>query len=938
MFVQPNDDELKNRLEELFSTGVSQPFSPEKHVFQADTQEVKPHKSSHIESQLLMDEMHQHSIELTVLNEMAAALSSKKTTMEVVEILFAYTTRLMNTTDFFLATYHEEDDLIQFPLVQFDNHRVSIADIPAGSGLTGYIIRTKQPLLLSENIQETMESLGIQSIKIQDDKPALSWLGVPMIFGNRVIGVLSVQSTITPGLFKDHERDLLVAVAGQGAIAIENAHSYEELSLMLSQSEALYSGSQRIVQAMTAQDALVAILDSTRLGSFDRANVLLFDRIWDETEPEFMRVEALWERDGKTSEEAIGTVYRFSQIPLTVIAKKDVPTIILNIDSDRRVHENIRTQMISMGMTGIALFPLVTGDQWIGAITAQARKINRITERDVRQINSLVSQAATIIQDQRLRRDLKDQLREMAAIQQSRSREAWTGYLASKERGNVGYLFDHIDVNPIHSTPFPILDSAKNGVEAENQSIITAPLRVGGVSIGALGIQSETGGIIDEADQELIQSIASQVSQALERARLIEQIQKSAVELQAVASVSSASSTILDPNTLLDQVVNLTKDSFNLYHAHIYLLDDQNTKLTLAAGAGEIGKSMVQEGWTILLDEITIVTRAVHSHSGQVVNDVTQDASFLPNPLLPETTSELAVPIIVGQKVIGVFDVQSNRKNNFSEEDLRTYTTLATQTGIALENAQMFEEQSITVDRLRELDHLKSSFLANMSHELRTPLNSILGFTQVILEGIDGPLTDYMIADLQLIDKNGRHLLNLINEVLDMAKIESGRMSLTFEPVDIRHLLEDVLETTSPQVKEKMIYIHLEIDPQDDLIITGDSIRLRQVLLNLMSNAIKFTETGGVTVHVEKNFNNVHLTFIDTGIGIPKDKLEMIFEAFSQVDSSTTRKVGGTGLGLPISRRLVEMHGGRLWAESNGHLGEGSIFHLVLPVQVSPTK
>jgi len=147
-----------------------------------------------------------------------------------------------------------------------------------------------------------------------------------------------------------------------------------------------------------------------------------------------------------------------------------------------------------------------------------------------------------------------------------------------------------------------------------------------------------------------------------------------------------------------------------------------------------------------------------------------------------------------------------------------------------------------------------------------------------------------------------------------------------------------VLETTSPQVKEKMIYIHLEIDPQDDLIITGDSIRLRQVLLNLMSNAIKFTETGGVTVHVEKNFNNVHLTFIDTGIGIPKDKLEMIFEAFSQVDSSTTRKVGGTGLGLPISRRLVEMHGGRLWAESNGHLGEGSIFHLVLPVQVSPTK
>jgi signal transduction histidine kinase len=189
-----------------------------------------------------------------------------------------------------------------------------------------------------------------------------------------------------------------------------------------------------------------------------------------------------------------------------------------------------------------------------------------------------------------------------------------------------------------------------------------------------------------------------------------------------------------------------------------------------------------------------------------------------------------------------------------------------------------------------------------------------------------------MEADLQLIEKNGKHLLNLINEVLDMAKIESGRLSLSFEPVDLRELLGDVLETTAPQAKDKNIYLLLDDNPADDLVVSADQIRMRQVMLNLIGNAIKFTEIGGITVQILKKGDWVRMQFCDTGIGIPIDKLETIFEAFSQVDTSTTRKAGGTGLGLPISRRLVEMHGGRLWAESKGMAGEGSIFHLDIPV------
>jgi signal transduction histidine kinase len=313
------------------------------------------------------------------------------------------------------------------------------------------------------------------------------------------------------------------------------------------------------------------------------------------------------------------------------------------------------------------------------------------------------------------------------------------------------------------------------------------------------------------------------------------------------------------------------------------------------------------------------------------VSDADNDPEFMIHDFLPDTKSEMAIPLIVGEQLIGVFDVEAETINRFTEEDTRTFMTLASQTAVALRNAQLYAEQMETVERLRELDHLKSSFLANMSHELRTPLNSILGFTQVILEGLDGPLTEDMTMDLGLIEKNGQHLLTLINEVLDMAKIESGRVTLSKEPLNLPEMLDDVLRSSDPLVREGVALINASQLPER-MFISADAVRIRQMLLNIVSNALKFTEQGSVTVEAEQINQKVQIRVVDTGIGIPPDLLENIFEAFSQVDTSTTRKVGGTGLGLPISRRLAEMHGGALWAESQGIEGKGSILYLELPI------
>jgi signal transduction histidine kinase len=289
--------------------------------------------------------------------------------------------------------------------------------------------------------------------------------------------------------------------------------------------------------------------------------------------------------------------------------------------------------------------------------------------------------------------------------------------------------------------------------------------------------------------------------------------------------------------------------------------------------------------------------------------------------------------MIVGDKVLGVLDVQADFTNRFTQEDINIMTTLATQVGIALQNARLYAEQTATVAQLRELDRLKSSFLANMSHELRTPLNSILGFSDVMLEGLDGPLTDNMENDLRLIQKNGQHLLALINDILDMAKIESGKLNLIIEQFNLHETIEDVISITSSLANSKNLELRIEPDSDRDVLINADRTRLRQVLINLVNNSTKFTETGFISVRAVREKNNVLIAVKDTGLGIPAAHLEAVFQEFTQVDSSTTRKVGGTGLGLPISRRLIEMHGGKLWAESSGVEGEGSTFYVYLPIE-----
>ncbi|HMK08852.1 MAG TPA: ATP-binding protein, partial [Anaerolineales bacterium] len=296
--------------------------------------------------------------------------------------------------------------------------------------------------------------------------------------------------------------------------------------------------------------------------------------------------------------------------------------------------------------------------------------------------------------------------------------------------------------------------------------------------------------------------------------------------------------------------------------------------------------------------------------------------------------TRLLVPIKVKDEVLGVLAFDENEQGRpWDDDDVSMALGISEQLAVALQDARSVQLTEQALEEMREADRLKTQFLANMSHELRTPLNSIIGFSRVILKGIDGPVNETQSQDLSAIHHAGLHLLGLINDILDVSKIEAGKMELTFGDVDLREIVRGVMSTAAGLVKDKPIELVSHV-PDDLPLVQADTIRVRQILLNLVSNAAKFTDQGQIEVSVSLVENadppEALLAVADTGPGIAPEDQAKLFEPFSQVDASPTRKTGGTGLGLSICRHLVELHGGTIWVESQP--GRGSAFFFTLPL------
>ncbi|MBP8057627.1 MAG: GAF domain-containing protein [Chloroflexi bacterium] len=490
-----------------------------------------------------------------------------------------------------------------------------------------------------------------------------------------------------------------------------------------------------------------------------------------------------------------------------------------------------------------------------------------------------------------------------------------------------------------------------------------APIMVQREVVAFLALNHSQPGFYQLKDAPGLTAFAGQASIAIQNARLYEALQKRVAELTTLNRISQLVTSTLDLQTTLRFVTQHTTDLLDVAATSVVLVDKENGDLWFAAASGEaadfvLGKRLAlgqgilgwvaQEGQPVLVPDVRQDTRyfaAFDEKSGFTASSI------------------LCVPLQAKDETIGAIETLNKKSGPFDEEDLRLLTRVANPAAVAIENARLYEqaqqeinerkraesaleaERALLTHRVEERTaaltatnseleramHLKDEFLASMSHELRTPLNTILGMSDALQEDVYGPMNEKQRSSLKHIETSGRHLLALINDILDVSKVEAGKLELELEPVSVEAVCQASLNFIKGEAQKKRLNIQFQRDSFVS-VIQADERRLKQILVNLLSNAVKFTPSGGqigLDVRGDEASQTLSLTVWDTGIGIAPEDRERLFQPFVQLDSALSRQYTGTGLGLSLVSRLTALHGGQVSLESV--VGQGSRFTVTLP-------
>jgi signal transduction histidine kinase len=439
-------------------------------------------------------------------------------------------------------------------------------------------------------------------------------------------------------------------------------------------------------------------------------------------------------------------------------------------------------------------------------------------------------------------------------------------------------------------------------------------------------------------EEEALEVLSQQLAVALRNFRLFEESEKRARRLELLnQSIDQMNQKLFEPE-LLDVVASTLTGNLGFAAAQVWLLEASDGALWRRAShhttenpppvPGRVERGMSEIGQVAEL-RVPIVTNDPANHRQVGLNPWMTDEGI---------QAFAGFPLVVSDQLLGVLAVYHRRP--LDRNTIELLTLFAQHAATAIQEAHLFHlatEQTarltaLNVELQRANQH-KAEFLANMSHELRTPLNSILGFSQLLLEGDGGALTGDQRQDVDIIAQNGQHLLALINDLLDISKLEAGKAQLHRGEVEVEPLISECVDSVSSLAKTKKLDLTTSVSAEVGRVF-ADGPKLKQVLLNLLGNAIKFTETGGVRVTAERQGAELRVSVRDTGIGVPAEDTERIFESFQQGQSGITGKYQGTGLGLAISRQLVEMHGGKIWVKSTP--GQGSTFTFTIPQRALP--
>ncbi len=478
----------------------------------------------------------------------------------------------------------------------------------------------------------------------------------------------------------------------------------------------------------------------------------------------------------------------------------------------------------------------------------------------------------------------------------------------------------------------------------EVKSELAVPITIDNKIIGVINIESKKLNFFTNNDLFLISAIAEQTAVALKNLLAQEQLEHTNKRLQHLNEIGKVVNSSLNLDIIFKLILDYIHKERNYDFIAILLI--KKDRLYSRAGIGFSEKELRTYSAKLGEGICGIVAKV---GKPILANDVTKVPYYINQA--SKTKSELGVPIKFKEKTIGVLNVESEELNAFNKEDLIYLSTLGDQVASAIQNAKLYQEtKNFNVKLKKEIDHatkelvganieltrlnqIKSEFVSTVSHELRTPLTSIIGYVSIIKDGETGKISDTQKEFLGIVNEESERLLRLISDLLDISKIESGKMNFVYERLDMLNFLKSFEKEISSILEKKDIALKLDL-PTQISIVKADSDKLKQILHNLISNAVKFSNEGTtIKIRLSETKEFIQVDVADQGIGIAKEDLDKLFKKFSQIDSKMTRKVGGTGLGLAICDYLAKQHGGKIWVKSE--LGKGSTFSFTIGKKIS---
>ncbi|HEU5288239.1 MAG TPA: ATP-binding protein [Candidatus Limnocylindria bacterium] len=572
---------------------------------------------------------------------------------------------------------------------------------------------------------------------------------------------------------------------------------------------------------------------------------------------------------------------------------------------------------------GLQLIALVT--QFVAASVRTALSLREAQRRGDREVivNRVAQRARASLDPDEV---VRATVRELAGALHVRRVIAAIGSRPDDLR--VAYEWHAPDLPPlgVGSTDLPAARQAaltgRTSVSHDEWSRIATPIVVGGETAGVLSLHDEIARdwTIDEV--RLVEAVAREMRAAIEAARLFQSRQRENERLLALQRASTVLAARATTRDVIDEVLRTASSLLGQASASLYLWDESTGALRLAQNADPAARAV-----SAVLEPGHGAGDLLRRLEPVVVNEYAQWTGATKLGIEAGCTALLAVPLVRSGQLLGAIVLRSyDGRTRFTLDDARLLALFGDQAVTALTNAEAFDRQRRAMEELEKVNRAKSEFVSIVSHEFRTPLTGIQGFSEMMRDEDLSPteMKEYA-AD---INKDAQRLNRLINDMLDLSRMEAGRMTLDRRPTDVNAIVSEVADRIRPAAPQHPIT--LELDPSLPRV-AADHDRLIQVVSNLLSNAVKYSPTGGdVVVSTKREADGVHLRVRDHGMGIPQESLERIWEEFSRVESRETKGIQGTGLGLPIVRQIVSMHGGRVWAESE--VGRGSTFHVHLPL------